>query len=505
MGFKYKPEQCDAAIQGKRVPERLNGCHILCLIRGIRYHHGFATELQGHYRLKSINRALHARSIMSNIVPDFNSADDMPYCIWHPEVATEDTYRKLSARYPELRYQVGRACAVAGYVDLYKELDLLPDVHIAEEARDNGCAEIFDMIMGQADRYDVMNDYTRTVNVDNPRKACLNGDTAVRSSLEVKQEHSRDFKSTHYFNITEDQSIGIDTTPAREATADDVSPLLYSPLPMDLPTVNKDLLILMAAYYGDIDRYVRLRRPVMIQYEYIFVIRGIFHNTMFAKWWSFQDLTMDDGRLDDSSELRAIQWRIDRAITARFIMNNDLSRILSRPDTAPDCIWYPTLASPETYGALAKRIPRMVGRVARACIVGNYVRTYENLPDFKPTEPMMREAKESRNPFFLEDLRRRAMEHGIDLDSSPEQDYEYDKIYPTVRQLHEKSTGRLDKKLGAFSVAGGTEFHNVYDGYACGITAVEVSLCAPDEWKKEDYQYFEDMYKGEEFLQGFQE
>jgi hypothetical protein len=33
-----------------------------------------------------------------------------------------------------MRYQVGRACAAAGYFDLYKELDLLPDVSIAEEA-----------------------------------------------------------------------------------------------------------------------------------------------------------------------------------------------------------------------------------------------------------------------------------------------------------------------------------------------------------------------------------
>ncbi|RDW74470.1 uncharacterized protein DSM5745_07132 [Aspergillus mulundensis] len=236
---------------------------------------------------------------MSNIIPDIFFPDEMPYCIWHPDVATEETHRKLSARYPELRYQVGRACAVAGYVDLYKELDLLPDVHIAEEARDNGCAEIYDIITNQPDKYDVMNDYTRTINLDNPRKACLNEDTAVRSSLEVKQEHDRDFKSTHYFDITEDMRIDTHTTPAQESSSGDATPLLYSPLPVDLPTVNKDLLILMAAYYGDIDRYVRLRRPIMIKTEYIFVIRGIFHNTMFAKWWSYQDLTKDDGRLDD--------------------------------------------------------------------------------------------------------------------------------------------------------------------------------------------------------------
>ncbi|KAL4748887.1 hypothetical protein BDW72DRAFT_195330 [Aspergillus terricola var. indicus] len=426
---------------------------------------------------------------MSNIIPDVTHPHDMPYCIWHPDVATEDTYRKLSARYPELRYQVGRACAVAGYVDLYKELDLLPDVHIAEEARDNGCAEIYDIIMDQPDKYSVMNDYTRTINLHNPQKACLNGDTAVRSSLEVKQAHSRDFKSTHYFDITEDMSIDTDTTPARESSSD-VTPLLYSPLPADLPTVDKDLLILIAAYYGDIDRYVRLRRPIMINNEYIFIIRGIFHNTMFAKWWSLQDLTKDDRRLDDGRKLTAIQSRIERAVSVRFIMNNDLSRIFSKPDTAPGCIWYPTLACPDTYRELAKRMPRMAGRVARACIVGNFEHIYRDLPDFKPTRPMMREAMESHNPFFLEDLRRRAVEHGIDPYSLSDRRYAYDDIYPTVRQAHEVSTERLDKKLGAFSVSAGTDFDNVYNGYACGSSAVEVSLCTR-WWKKEDYQYFE--------------
>lgn len=61
------------------------------------------------------------------------------------------TYRELARRYPKMRHEVGRACAVAGYTDLYLELQLLPDVSIAEEARDNegkGRA-IFDEIMAQ--------------------------------------------------------------------------------------------------------------------------------------------------------------------------------------------------------------------------------------------------------------------------------------------------------------------------------------------------------------------
>ncbi|KAI8263482.1 hypothetical protein K4K53_008089 [Colletotrichum sp. SAR 10_77] len=58
-----------------------------------------------------------------------------PYCIWY-YLGSEDTYRRLARRYPEMRYHVGRACAAAGYAKLYFELDLLPDISIAEEARD---------------------------------------------------------------------------------------------------------------------------------------------------------------------------------------------------------------------------------------------------------------------------------------------------------------------------------------------------------------------------------
>lgn len=78
-----------------------------------------------------------------------------------------------------MRYQVGRACAVAGYVDLYRELELLPEVHIAEEARDNSCTEIYDLIRAHDVKYDVMNDYTLTVNLENPPRGQMNGDTAV--------------------------------------------------------------------------------------------------------------------------------------------------------------------------------------------------------------------------------------------------------------------------------------------------------------------------------------
>lgn len=51
--------------------------------------------------------------------------------------------------------------------------------------------------------------------------------------------------------------------------------LLSSPLPVDLPPCDKDLLICMAAYRGDIDRYCRLRRPYFVRGELYYIVRGI--------------------------------------------------------------------------------------------------------------------------------------------------------------------------------------------------------------------------------------
>ncbi|KAL4972551.1 hypothetical protein BDW66DRAFT_144035, partial [Aspergillus desertorum] len=476
-----------AAIRGEQIPRQLKGRnHLLCLLRGIRHNPGFAMELRGKYRnIKCIDRVLNARSIMSNVIPDMAGHYEMPYCIWYPDVASEETYRQLAARYPEMRYQVGRACAVANYVSLYKELDLLPDVHIAEEARDNNAMEIYDLIMASEVKYDVMDDYTRTVNLESPRAGVhLNGDTAVRSLLKIKQEHSRPFFKTPYFDITEDMNIDSYTTPLIEKAMDDVSPLLYSPLPVDLPTVNKDPLILMAAYYGDIDRYVRLQRPVLIPREADCVIRGIFHNTLFAKWWSLQDLRIS--RYDSP-----VRYSIERAITARFIMNNDLSRILKRPDTEPDCIWYPAHARPETYRELARRVPSMTATVAHACIVAGYWRILQVLPEFNINRVLLREAELSANPLIVEEIKRRIAVQGIDIEKTYSSPWEAQNLQNT---LYEESTTILPPTLSAGWMS--TDGDGIYNGIRCNASYVELFVCAPKEWRlKDDQRYLEDLYQ----------
>ncbi|KAH8910646.1 hypothetical protein BR93DRAFT_923352 [Coniochaeta sp. PMI_546] len=371
----------------------------LCLVRGIRYHRGFGEELRGV--LPEFTRALNARSIMSGVIPEMSRPDEFPYCIWHPETASEDTYRQLVQRYPSMAYQVARACTVAGYTALYKELDILPEIHVAEEARECGNMEIYNAIMACPAKYNVMDDYTRTVNIAGAKPGFLNGDTAVCWSLNLKQRFETPVDidgdddpddedesgelgwfgspgyQTNAFNITEDMNIDEHseyerTSPNRAQDADDtfvsgrlrydVGSLLIEPLPLDLPTVEKDMLILMAAYHGNIDRYARLRRPVLLetptQSETSCVVRGCYHNTMFALWCSRQRDLAQDGR-------------VAAAINARYIMN-DILAPLEAPETIhlPYLIWYPKLARAETYRELARLQPKMAPQILRACIQG---------------------------------------------------------------------------------------------------------------------------------------
>ena len=124
----YITEQCNQAIRALQIPQSLGSpASRACVAREIRYHPGFATELQCKYdHDRFYTRALNARRIMSNEIPDLGNPREIPYCIWYPETASEATYRALVAQYPSLKYHVGRACAVAGNTDLYRELDLLP-------------------------------------------------------------------------------------------------------------------------------------------------------------------------------------------------------------------------------------------------------------------------------------------------------------------------------------------------------------------------------------------
>ncbi|KAJ5870984.1 hypothetical protein N7455_005925 [Penicillium solitum] len=391
-----------AAIQGKRVPDNPTYQKArLCVVRGIRTHDGFAQELHGC--LPEFTRALNARAIMSNRVPNMKSPDDFPYCFWHPDIPAEQTLRDLLERYPRnalLQYQVGRACAAGGYTSLYLELDLLPDVAIAEEARDNRTSgqAIYESIINSPTRWSCMDDYNRCLHSPLRSGAYLNGDTCVRSMLNQTLPVG---KSTFLvmrrptFDITEDWCLDAEgTLPGARPVDPEAVRLLYEPLPADLPTVDKDLLILMAAWSGNIDRYARLRRPTMIHGEL-----PCCHSRNLPPAWLTQETSES----------------IQQAIYARLILNDDLSWLNDNtPDTdLPVLIWFPKTAAIPTYTELARLRPSMTPQITRACMNANYQDLFNSL-NATPDIFLWRTAEKSRNSHYLEKIEQKATELGLD-------------------------------------------------------------------------------------------
>jgi hypothetical protein len=214
-------------------------------------------------------------------------------------------------------------------------------VGIAEEARESGSTDIYELIMRAPIKYKAFDDYSRTI-VQSPEPAFLNGDTAVSRVLDRKQELNPvrppkgvfseegeegpatpepdlddyeawdpfdpswgpDHKGFEdpVFDITEDANIGgyppvptkgcdfVEFERLAETWFGPAEPLcgtalrlLHNPLPADLPTCEKDVLIHAAAMYGSIDRYLRLRRPVSIKGEVECIVRGICTLTLFKR------------------------------------------------------------------------------------------------------------------------------------------------------------------------------------------------------------------------------
>jgi hypothetical protein len=197
--------------------------------------------------------------------------------------------------------------------------------------------DIYEDILKAHVKWRVFDDYTGSLHCSDPRPAKLNGDTCIRTWLSLTQPvlapvglvegeegdptsgdggkrkqymHAQDYEISGFpgyrtppYDITEDKQLDIKSsgsqlcfrTPDRDPrssfaeTEDDyegpkkalpelpgiVKRLLYELLPEDLPTCDKDWLIRMAAYTGNVDRYSRLRRPWFVEDELRCIERGI--------------------------------------------------------------------------------------------------------------------------------------------------------------------------------------------------------------------------------------
>ncbi|KAM0208989.1 hypothetical protein ACHAQI_006685 [Fusarium lateritium] len=418
----------ERAIRGDEVPTLLDDSDCqAALVRGIRLHYDFAMS-EPVERLSAsmplIARARNARRIMSNDIPEQQiTTEKQPYCIWYPDIATEKTYRSLAERYPDMKYQVGRACAAAGYYALFKTLHLLPDVSIAEEARESeteGGKLIYEEVMGFKYRYAVMNDFKRSIDlIDATCPAYLNGDTEVRWRLTARKSVKYNRIPDVLPCIEEDKHVGLEDQDVDERhsilTEDEVK-LLYTPLPQDLPTVKKTLLTQMAAYDGNIERYARLASgKTLTELDEDCIVRGILHHNMFARWWTDQ---IKNNTIYSKSTPNV--WGFQRAILARRIMLNDLS-VFEPEDSWPSgrwkpyIIWWPLKPNEHYLRVFAESVPEMKIPIAAAAIACDYVGLYKLL-DPEPSWDLWVVADEfSRNPFFREDQERRAREKGVKI------------------------------------------------------------------------------------------
>ncbi|KAF4436906.1 beta transducin [Fusarium acutatum] len=312
----------------------------------------------------------------------------------HPDMATEDSYRSLASKFPDMRYKVGRACAVAGYHALYQGLDLLPEVSIAEEARESetdGGKLIYDEIMSFKYRYAIMDDCKRTIELTT-----------------MNARHERHGTLT-----------------------DDEAKLLYSPLPRDLPTVKKTLLTQMAAHDGNIERYAQLANygGTLTQLDQDCVVRGVLHHTMYARWWADQ-ITNDTIYARSSPSV----WDIQRAIMARRIMLNDPSGFENGWPSGvpmPYIIWWPLQPQSDMLSLLAMKMPEMKRQCAAAAIVCDYENVYKSL-DPEPSWHLWKVASEfAANPFYREDQERRGREKDVDVEDDPFVESYYNELMQT--------------------------------------------------------------------------
>ncbi|KAK1974543.1 hypothetical protein LZ30DRAFT_607737, partial [Colletotrichum cereale] len=82
--------------------------------------------------------------------------------------------------------------------------------------------------------------------------------------------------SRHYFNITKDYNI------SKELPTKYIK-LFYMPILSYLLTINKNLLILIAAYKGNLRRYIYLYWLKVLYNKELAVIYSIYYNTTFTK------------------------------------------------------------------------------------------------------------------------------------------------------------------------------------------------------------------------------
>jgi hypothetical protein len=171
-------------------------------------------------------------------------------------------------------------------------------------------------------------------------------------------------------------------------------------------------------------------------------------------------------------------YRLKRAITARMIMNNVLSRVNEIGwEGTPYLIWYPSIAAESTYRELFRLRPSMAPQILRACIAGEYITLFNNvIATVEPDRAVVRDA-ETAGGVFKEAVERRVREVGGTV--KPLELHEGWQIR-TTRELQSTSKW-IPETLNKHAV--GTGFELLYDGVQCDASVVEMLASMPEGWR----------------------
>ncbi|KAL4760942.1 uncharacterized protein BDW70DRAFT_160359 [Aspergillus foveolatus] len=230
-----------------------------------------------------------------------------------------------------------------------------------------------------------------TINSDSPpHPAFLDGETHVRWKLEwrytLSEDATEDFGSEE-IDIEEDRCIGLEPGEPDVSLYDELNPheaeLLWEPLPLDIPTMKKYLLLQMAAlkamWTGFLDASAADRRRIS-------PVTRSKPSALSVVYTITQCRITDNERAETQT-----------AINARRIMINDVGTFTEDDHCKPRLIWYALKPDESTLRSLAKWCPFMHTQIAIAAIYCNYQGLYETL-NIRPSMGPMLAAEKSPIP-----------------------------------------------------------------------------------------------------------
>jgi len=198
---------------------------------------------------------------------------------------------------------------------------------------------------------------------------------------------------------------------------------------------------------------------------------------MFARWWA-SEIESNSTRVQALESAENLD-NIRKVISARRIMVNDYEEFhLGWPAGKPKSylIWWPLRAKDRTLHILFGRVPEMKEQIIVACIFCNYPDLYLRLCT-EVTGNIWWAAKQALNPFFIDDLEKKAAGKGINLEWLRVDQRKY--IWADLEPTNDYKSADMDDEL-SFQEDLGVDACP-YDGASVNVSELEWYVWATPE------------------------